>query len=136
MANIVVDSSVWIDFFNKKTSHQIEELKSILLNVSSKSPFNILPIIIQEVLQGIEDNKLYLIVKENLFGLELVEFDHYEMATSAADLYRFLRKKGVTIRKANDCLIAAVCLHYKFEIIHKDKDFDNIAKHTSLKIYK
>ncbi len=136
MANVVVDSSVWIDFFNKKTSYQIEELKGILLNVSSKSPFSILPIIIHEVLQGIEDNKLYSIVKENLFGLELVDFDHYEMAISAADLYRSLRKKGVTIRKANDCLIAAICIQNNFSLLHNDKDFDNIAKYTSLKIYK
>lgn len=136
MANIVVDSSVWIDFFNRKASPQIEELKAILVNASSKSPFNILPIIMQEVLQGIEENKLYTIVKENLFGLDLVEFDNYEMAISAADLFRFLRKKGVTIRKANDCLIAAICIQNNFSLLHNDKDFDNIAKYTSLKIYK
>ena len=136
MADIIVDSSVWIDFFNKKASPQIEELKAILLNASSKSPFNILPIIMQEVLQGIEDNKLYSIVKENLFGLDLVELNNYEMAISAADLYRFLRKKGVTIRKENDCLIAAICIQNNFSLLHNDKDFDNIAKYTSLKIYK
>lgn len=136
MANIVVDSSVWIDFFNKKASPQIEELKNILINASSKSPFNILPIIMQEVLQGIEENKLYAIVKENLFGLDLVELNNYEMAISAADLFRFLRKKGVTIRKANDCLIAAICIKNNFSLLHNDKDFDNIAKYTSLKIYK
>ena len=87
-------------------------------------------------MQGIEDNKLYTIVKENLFGLDLVEFDNYEMAISAADLYRFLRKKGVTIRKANDCLIASICIKNNFSLLHNDKDFDNIAKYTSLKIHK
>jgi len=136
MADIIVDSSVWIDFFNSKASSQIKDLKSILINAASKSPFNILPVIMQEVLQGIEDNKLYTIIKENLFGLDLVEFDNYEMAISAADLYRFLRKKGVTIRKANDCLIAAICIQNNFSLLHNDKDFDNIAKFTSLKIHK
>src|SRR5260221_699471 len=130
----VVDSSVWVDFFNKKTSPQIETVKSRLLSSAAKSPFVILPIIIQEVLQGIEENKHYEIVKENLFGFEFVEFNSYEFAFKAAGLYRFLRKKGVTIRKANDCLIAAVCIENDFEIIHNDKDFDNIAKYTSLQI--
>lgn len=136
MADIIVDSSVWIDFFNSKASAQIEDLKSVLINAASKSPFNILPVIMQEVLQGIEDDKFYTIVKENLFGLDLVEFDHYEMVIRAADLYRFLRKKGVTIRKANDCLIASICIQNNFSLLHNDKDFDNIAKYTSLKIYK
>jgi predicted nucleic acid-binding protein len=136
MANTIIDSSVWIDFFNKKKSPQIDELKATLLSASSKSPFIILPVVMQEVLQGIEDNRLYSIVKENLFGLEFIEFDNYAIAIEAADLFRFLRKKGVTIRKANDCLIAAICIANNFSLLHNDKDFNNIAKHTSLKIYK
>ena len=136
MADLVVDSSVWIDFFNKKSSIQINELNRALSSSSSRSPFNILPVIMQEVLQGIVDKKLYDFVKENLFGFDLVEYDNYEMAISAADLFRFLRLKGVTIRKANDCLIAAICIQNKFSLLHNDKDFNNIAKYTSLKIYK
>ncbi len=132
----LVDSSVWIDFFNKKTTPQIEIVKSKLINYTEFSPFVILPIIVQEILQGIDNDKQYSLVKEVLLGLEKIEIDHYFYAEKAADLYRNLRRKGVTIRKANDCFIAAVCIDYKFPIIHSDKDFDNIAKHTSLKIYK
>lgn len=134
--NIVVDSSVWVDFFNSHASSQVERVKSFLLNYTIKSPFVILPVIMQEVLQGIEDSKLYFVVKENLYGLEFIDYNGYDFAVRAAELYRFLRKKGVTIRKANDCLIASVCIENNFAILHNDKDFDNIAKHTSLKIYK
>ncbi len=60
----------------------------------------------------------------------------YDFAVKAAQLYRALRRKGITIRKANDCLIAAVCIENNIPLLHNDKDFDNIAKHTKLKIYK
>ncbi len=132
----VVDSSVWIDFFNKKTTPQIEIVKSNLYISTKSSPFVILPIIYQEILQGIDNDKQYYLVKEVLLGLEMIEIDQFLYAEKAADLYRNLRRKGVTIRKANDCFIAAVCIDYKYPIIHNDKDFGNIAKHTTLKIYK
>ncbi len=57
------------------------------------------------------------------------------MAIAAASLYRILKSKEITIRKPNDCLIAAICIQYKIELLHNDKDFDNIAKHSSLRIY-
>ena len=136
MAKIVVDSSVWVNFFNRRPSSQSDEVKSILISSANKSPFIILPVIMQEVLQGIEDARLYTIVKENLFGLEFIDFDNYDLAVKSAELFRYLRKKGVTIRKPNDCLIAAICIENNFSILHNDKDFNNIAKHTSLKIYK
>jgi predicted nucleic acid-binding protein len=56
-----------------------------------------------------------------------------EAALDAANLYRSLRQKGVTIRKANDCLIAAYAIHFSIEICHNDVDFDQIAQHSSLK---
>jgi predicted nucleic acid-binding protein len=132
----LVDTSVWIDFFNKKTNPQIELVKNQLSTYRENSPFIILPIILQEILQGIENDKQYVLIKEVLLGLEKLEIDSFLYAEKAADLYRFLRKKGVTIRKPNDCLIAAVCIDYKYPIIHNDKDFFSIAKYTSLKIYK
>lgn len=132
----VVDSSVWIDFFNKKTTPQIEIVKDQLLNFDKNSPFIILPIIFQEVLQGIENDKQYLLVKEVLEGLYKIEIEHFNYAEKGADLYRYLRRKGVTIRKPNDCFIAAFCIDTECSILHNDKDFDNIAKHTTLKIYK
>ncbi len=136
MPKLVVDSSVWIDFFNKKTSAEIEHLKLLLLTNAGASPVIIFPVIMQEVLQGIESQRSYNIIKENLEGLEYLYYDAYLFAVKSAELYRSLKQKGVTIRKANDCLIASLCIEHKFSLFHKDKDFDNIAKHTALNIYK
>ena len=136
MVNYVVDSSVWVDFFNNKPSSQIEKVKSLIPTTAAKGYIYVLPVIMQEVLQGIQDDKLYQIVEENLFGFKLIDYNAYEFALKSAELFRMLRKKGLTIRKANDCLIAAICVENNFTIIHNDKDFDHIAKYTKLKIYK
>ncbi|MCW3090434.1 MAG: twitching motility protein PilT [Ferruginibacter sp.] len=136
MSNIVVDSSVWIDFFNKKTSHQIEIVRNLIFDSPVVTTITILPIILQEVLQGIQSNKHFEIVKENLQGFNYIFFDAYTSSVSAAQLYRYLQKKGITIRKPNDCLIASVGIDQDLFLLHNDRDFDNIAKHTSLKIYK
>jgi predicted nucleic acid-binding protein len=95
-----------------------------------------LPVIVQEVLQGIRIQKLFDLIKYVFLSQRYVIYNQVEIAVSAASLYRCLKRKGITIRKPNDCLIAAVCINQNIEVLHKDKDFDNIAKHTSLKIYK
>jgi predicted nucleic acid-binding protein len=135
MPKLIVDSSIWVDFFNKKTSAQIDHLRMLLLTYPIKSPIIILPVIMQEVLQGIENDGFYNTIKENLLGLDYLNYQPYDIAVNAAQLYRSLRRKGVTIRKANDCLIAASCIEFDIPLFHNDKDFDKIAKHTSLKIY-
>ncbi|MEO5888869.1 MAG: PIN domain-containing protein [Ferruginibacter sp.] len=136
MGNVVVDSSVWIDFFNKKASPQIEIIKNFIIAEPVITSITLLPIVLQEVLQGIQSNKHYEVVKENLQGFNQFIYDAYAFAINAADLFRYLQKKGITIRKANDCLIASVCIENELTLLHNDRDFDNIAKYTSLKIYK
>ena len=135
MSKLVVDSSVWIDFFNKKSSPQIEYLGMLLLTRASGSPVIILPVIMHEVLQGVENDRFFIAIKESLEGLDYLDYEAFEFAIKAAQLYRSLRRKGITIQKANDCLIAALCIEFDFPLLHTDKDFDKIAKYTSLKIY-
>ena len=133
---VLIDSSAWIDFFNKKTSAEIEHLKLLLLTNAGASPLVIvIPIIIQEIFQGIRQDETFKTIKKSLLVFPLLLTDSLEYYLSAADLYRFLRTKGVTIRKSEDCLIAAVCLKWNLAILHKDKDFENISKYTNLKIY-
>jgi len=130
--NIIVDSSVWIDFYNGVFNQPVEILKNIMLTDVIVIP----PIIVQEILQGIREKKLLIIVEDAILGFQFLDFDMYQAAFEAAALYRTLRSKGVTVRSSNDCLIAWLCISNNFPIHHNDKDFDNIAKHTSLKIYK
>ena len=76
MPKLIVDSSVWVDFFNKKTSAQIVHLRMLLLTNALTSPVIILPVILQEVLQGIENDRFYYTIKENLEGLEYADYEH------------------------------------------------------------
>jgi predicted nucleic acid-binding protein len=128
----IIDTSVWIDYFNaiinSKTDNVVELIKS--------NEVLILPVILQEVLQGIRKDKLFNSIVETLIPLEFISYHQIEMSIAAASLYRNLKTKGVTIRKPNDCLIAAICIANNISLLHNDKDFDNIAKYTSLKIYK
>jgi predicted nucleic acid-binding protein len=128
----VIDTSIWVSYFNA-----VKDSKSSLVNqLIDLNEIFILPVILQEILLGIRSDSAYNLIKESLLSYHCVNINQVYFAVRAAELYRFLRQKGVTIRKPNDCLIAAICIEYNFTLFHNDKDFNNIAKHTSLKIYK
>lgn len=127
----LVDTSVWIDFFNgRDTSGRIALRKLI----ATGADIYLCPTILQEVLQGIKDDKDYEIVKVNLLSFTMLEMNPVEAAVKAANLYRELRKKGLTIRKSNDCLIAIHAILYDLSLLHNDSDFDLIAAKTDLKL--
>ena len=128
----IIDSSVWIDYFNGIINSKTDLTEELI----KRNEFFILPVILQEVLQGIREDKLFNSIRETLVPLEFISYHQIEMSVAAASLYRNLRAKGVTIRKPNDCLIAVICINNNLPLLHNDKDFDNIAKYTSLKIYK
>lgn len=136
MDKVVIDSSVWIDYFNKKTSLNIEWITNSILNQNVQTSICVLPIILQEVLQGVKDKSTFEFVRENMQGFNFIDYNAYEVAVDAARLFFDLKKTGITIRKSNDVLIASICITKGLHILHNDKDFDNIAKHTSLKIFK
>jgi predicted nucleic acid-binding protein len=128
----IVDTSIWVNYYNSVKDENSELVNSLI----DSDEIIILPVILQEILQGIKEDKVFVLTKELLLSYHYLKIDPVYSAIRAAELYRFLRQKGVTIRKPNDCLIAAICIDNKIPLFHNDKDFDNIAKHTSLKIYK
>ena len=130
---MLFDSSVWIDYFQGAKTHQTEALDKLLERVLKGY---ICPPVFQEVLQGIKGEEDYLTVKESLIRFKFLQLDPYFVAEEAAGIYRKLRKKGITIRKPNDCIIAFYAIHFKLKLAHNDVDFDKIARHTALKIYK
>jgi predicted nucleic acid-binding protein len=132
MKNIIVDTSVWIDFFNKKNiSPETIILKKLIEN---SKQFYICPVIYQEVLQGIGDNNLFEKIKKILLKHNMVDIDIIKATNKAVDIYRALRKKGITIRKSIDCLIASYAIIGKMYLLHRDSDFAEIAKEFKLKI--
>ena len=131
MERILVDSSVWIDFFNNVENRQTGILTDLLINESSICTC---PVILQEVLQGIMDDKHFYRVKADLETFDLLQVQPLEGALEAVNLYRSLRKKGITIRRSNDCLIAHYAIFHKAFVLHKDRDFTFIAQHTDLQL--
>lgn len=123
---LLIDTSVWIDFFNGVDSDNVNIFNYYLEN---DFPIFICPVIIQEILQGIKSEKEYRQVKEYLFALNVLNDDAIEAALGAVKIYRKLREKGITIRKSNDCLIAYYAIKYSLKILHRDRDFDNIIKY-------
>ncbi len=130
MEPIVVDTTVWVDWFKGVISPQTNR---VALYLTQNYPIWIAPVILQEILQGVRDDKQYELIKSSLLALNQFQLESFVMAAGAADLYRTLRKKGITIRKANDCLIAHYALVTNVVLLHNDSDFDLIASITSLK---
>jgi predicted nucleic acid-binding protein len=133
MNAILVDTSVWIDFFNGKTaSPESEKLQKIIENHNA---ICICPIIYQEILQGIRDDKIFEEIKRLLSDYNMINIDIIEVTNYAVNLYRVLRKRGITIRKPVDCLIASYAILGDLYLLHKDRDFTEIAKVYKLKIW-
>jgi predicted nucleic acid-binding protein len=131
--SLIVDTSVWIDFFNPKIkTPEKEALKKLLQN---DSPVFLCPIIYQEILQGIREEKTFEQIKFILQQFRMLNIDIMHVTNYAIDLFRHLRKKGKTIRKSADCLIASYAILFDIPILHNDSDFTQIAKETKLKIF-
>lgn len=126
---VLVDTSVWINFFKARET----EASLFLKNNQSNIIIATCPTIVQEVLQGIITDADEQIVKLYFDYLTRLVEDPYHIAEEAADLYRTLRKKGVIVKKPNDCLIASYAMRNEVALLHDDKDFRLIAKYSSLK---
>ena len=125
MKRFLFDTSVWIDFFAGRNLKEVELLTRFL---EEDIPVYICPVIIQEILQGIKNENTFQQIKESLLALPFLAVDQIEASIGAAQIYRQLRKKGITIRKSNDCLIAFYALKNEAEVVHRDQDFDLIFK--------
>ena len=129
---IVVDTSVWIEFF-KGTGSSFDQHLAELIRVDA--PIALTEVIYCEVLQGIRDDSVHARVREILQAFPVLLLDGLRSADRAVALYRASRRRGLTIRSTVDCLIAAVCLDAGAELFHHDRDFDVLAKVADLKLY-
>ncbi|MBS0423071.1 MAG: PIN domain nuclease [Proteobacteria bacterium] len=125
---VLVDTSVWVDFFNGKITDQTEKLDYYL----SSTVIIVGDLILAEVLQGFRSDKDYRIAKSLLTELELVQLCNSDLAIKSAENYRALRKQGITIRKTIDCLIATYCIETKTPLLFSDRDFNPWVAHLKL----
>jgi predicted nucleic acid-binding protein len=125
---ILVDTSVWIDFFAGIESQSLNKLSNAINNGEDLC---ICGVIMTEVLQGIRDDRHFEIVLntfKNLITVPITENTYI----NAAKIYRTCRKKGLTIRSPIDCIIAATCIENSAFLLHNDRDFDTIARYFPL----
>lgn len=125
---IIVDSSVWIDYFCGTDTKQTETLDQIL----GIRPVAVGDLIFTEVLQGFKHDNDYRTAKALFEDIVVLDMLGKEMAIKSADNFRALRKKGITIRKTADVIIASFCIDRKIPLLFSDKDFKPFVKHLGL----
>ena len=124
---VLVDTSVWIEVFRKGTRFDLPSL------VDPDEIVTCLPVI-QEVLQGFDDERAYALARDAMYALPIVEspmtLGVYE---EGANLYRAARRAGVTVRSGVDCVIAACAIRNHLGVLHRDRDFDALSRISPLR---
>jgi predicted nucleic acid-binding protein len=129
---ILVDTSIWIDFFNGINSPGRGALHEML---EAEDPICISDVILAETLQGFKNNQEFESAKTHLLHFPIYSLQSPEGYVRAAQLYRTCRKEGITIRRTIDCLIAQIALDQSLFLLHQDNDFDRIATVSGLRVY-
>ena len=129
---ILVDTSVWIDFLKGVNSRHRRTLHRLL---EDEEDLSLTGIVLTEILQGIREDKDFKTVKETLLEFPIYQPKGTETYLKAAEIYRQCRKKGKTVRKTVDCIIAAICLENNLTLLHKDSDFTRIQSCVPLRCY-
>lgn len=126
---ILVDSSVWIDYFRGVSTPQCEVLDGLLGN----EPLAIGDLILVEVLQGFGSDRDFNQARKLLASLTMIDIGGKDVAIQAARNFRALRVFGVTVRKTIDTLIATHCIENRLPLLYSDRDFDPFVEHLGLR---
>ena len=129
---IVVDTSVWIDVLGGRRTRQARLCVEL---IESGEPIALTDVILTEVLQGLRSEKEARLVERHLRAFPVLRLEGLDDFSLAASLYRAARKRGVTVRRTLDCLIAAPCVRTGAPLLHADADFDRLASCSPLRIY-
>jgi len=125
---ILVDSSVWIDYFRGIATPQSDRLDALL----GSEPIATGDLILAEVLQGFADDRDFDRALSLLTELDVIDIGGQDIAIQAARNFRILRARGVTIRKTVDTLIATRCIENRLSLLHSDRDFDPFVTYLGL----
>ena len=127
---VVIDTTVWIDYLRGAENLETQWLERELL----RRRLGLTDVILCEVLQGIPDRLLFAQVRDELLKFHVFQTGGADLAIAAAQNYQDLRKRGCTVRKTIDCLIATFCLQTGHELLHRDHDFDPFEKVLGLRV--
>jgi predicted nucleic acid-binding protein len=125
---ILVDSSVWIDYFKGAVTPQTEKLDSLL----ESEPLLVGDLILTEILEGFGPEADFERARKLLTSLIIVDLGGKDIAIQAARNFRALRRLGATIRKTIDSVIATRCIENDYDLLHNDRDFEPFVKHLGL----
>lgn len=129
---ILIDSSVLIDYFNGTTNWQVEKLNTLL----GKEFLTIGDYILTEVLQGFRNDKDFQKAKHILESFPCYDLLGENIAIKSAQNFRYLRKRGITVRKTIDSIIATYCIENNLSLLHNDNDFKPFEKYLELQVVK
>lgn len=130
---ILVDTTVWIDFFEGKDTSFRHHLHDWIEQGNAAA---LTSLHLTEILQGTKNDMEFERIKRYLLNLPIIPINDLKTYIHAAKIYRICRQKGETVRKTADCLIAAIAIENDLPLFHNDRDFDKIASCTRLRIYK
>lgn len=125
---ILVDTSVWIDYFNGANNPHTDLLDASIV----QGAVAIGDLIYLEILQGIRNDRQYRRTKQSLLALNQYEMLNKDMAVKCADNYRALRKRGITIRKTAEVIIATFCIEKELPLLFLDRDLIPFVDHLGL----
>lgn len=126
----IVDSSVWIDYFGGIVTPQTDLLDAVI----GQRAIGLGDIILCEVLQGYRRQRDFEAAQEMLLRFPIYTVGGTKIAIQSAENYRFLRRRGITVRKTVDCLIATFVIERGFSLLHSDRDFDAFEAHLGLDV--
>lgn len=130
---LVVDSSVWIDFFNARESAARLELRRLLDDGNTRL---VVPdLVLFEVLRGFREERALRQARLLLQTLHVEPCGGEGLALAAAEHYRHLRARGITVRSSIDVMVAAFCIENDYLLLHSDRDYDAIATHRGLRVW-
>lgn len=127
---VLVDTSVWIDYFRGTETPRVFLLDGML----ARDRIIIGDLIITELMQGFRYKKELAAISEIVNLLEYKDLVGREIAEKSAENYRYLRKKGATVRKTIDVIIGTFCIENEIYLLHDDRDFTPMEKHLGLKV--
>jgi predicted nucleic acid-binding protein len=126
---VIVDTSVWVDFFADRPTWQADRLAS---DVAEERLIGLTDVVYTEVLQGIQNDAHLRFTERKLLEFPILRLEGLDDFRMAVQLYRAARRSGHTIRNTTDCLIAAVCVRERRPLLHNDVDFDRLAACSDL----
>ncbi len=127
---VIVDTTVWIDYFNGLRTLQTDWLDTQL----ARQRLGLIDLILCEVLQGVRDDRQWQQLRRDLLKFEVFETGGINLVVAAAQNYRTLRHRGLTVRATLDSLIATFCLLNGHELLHNDRDYDVFESALGLKV--